>query len=359
MDQGNPSNATPPVDSHATPQSQSSADRLTLLQHAYLLEQLAVDGAATKTVGKLNGAIPEGIKRDLQLSTEVANAIRTTLAEQGYLQPTKVARSLSYTITDAGRTYFASLERPSVPMRAKPAAPIDESAVRDEIREAQNAYLLLQLLNADGQPLSKGEANRKRAVQNRLGLTPAMANYRRGKLAERGYVRATKSGTTEAYTLLPDGLEYLAAGARHLDHADFIVKGKALNALVAAARESPFHGSRPAAQAKPVAPVPERAALESAILAEFEDLRRERHRGSGLVPIHEVRQRIVERFGPSAGRHDVLDDVILGLWREHRLGLEGISDLGKATSDQLNDGIPGVSGTLFYLEAPREQPVAP
>jgi hypothetical protein len=105
--------------------------------------------------------------------------------------------------------------------------------------------------------------------------------------------------------------------------------------------------------------VPSQSELAEAVMAEFRDLRRERHGSSGLVPIHEIRQRIVERFGPTAGRHDLLDEVILGLWRSQRLGLEGISDLGKATNQQLNDGIPGVSGTLFYLETPREQPVAP
>jgi hypothetical protein len=54
----------------------------------------------------------------------------------------------------------------------------------------------------------------------------------------------------------------------------------------------------------------------------------------------------------------VLDEVILGLWRERRIGLEGISDLSSATEQQLGDSIPGVHSTLFYLEVPREQPIS-
>ncbi len=218
--------------------------------------------------------------------------------------------------------------------------------------------MLLQLLDADGGTLTKGEANHliRSKLQTSLSLKPAAANLRRAKLAERGYLRITKNGRSEVYSLTPDGLEYLAAGAQHLAHADFIVKGKTLNALVAAARELPFQGSQRTAPAAAQAQ-PDKTTLENAVLAEFEDLRREHYGRSGLVPIHEMRQRIRQRFGPAAGQHEVLDEVILGLWRQKRLGVEGISDLSLATPAQLNDAIPNVSGPLFYLEAPREQPV--
>jgi hypothetical protein len=132
------------------------------------------------------------------------------------------------------------------------------------------------------------------------------------------------------------------------------VKGKTLNSLVAAARESPFRGDRQSTNT----PRPSQAQLEDAVLAQFRDLQRERYNQTKLVPIYEVRRRIAARFGATAARHDVLDEIILGLWRNKRIGLEGISDLGKASTDQLNDGIPGISGPLFYLEAVREQPVA-
>src|SRR5207249_9714477 len=100
-----------------------------------------------------------------------------------------------------------------------------------------------------------------------------------------------------------------------------LVRGKALNALVAAARDSSFardshEGQVPSAQAPPN---PEE--LAEVVLAEFEDLRRERYGRSGLVPIHEVRRRIADRFGPATARHDVLDEVVLDLWRQQRIRL--------------------------------------
>jgi hypothetical protein len=237
---------------------------------------------------------------------------------------------------------------------------VNEAVISDEVREAQKAYLLLQLLEADGQPLARGEANEiPDGLQKRLGLKPAVANFRRAKLAEQGYIEVRPAGRTEQYSLTPDGLEYLAAGARHYGHAEFTLKGKTLNDLVAAARELSLDRGRPAGPLPTERPIPSGTELANAVLAEFQELRRERHARSGLVPIHEVRQRIAGRFGPTAARHDVLDDIILGLRQENRLGLLALSDLGAADEQQLNDSIQGVNGTLFYLEVPREQPVAP
>jgi DNA-binding PadR family transcriptional regulator len=319
--------------------------------------QLEARGETDESAATLNRQIVKAAQRYLGLTAGVANGLRKKLADQGFLAATKQGRSVRYSLTDAGRAYLSGLERPALSGRAKPTPP-DESDVPEEIRDGQNAYLLLQLLSADGETLTRSQANqvKPKPLSKRLGLTPASANIRRAKLAERGYLRVSRIGRSEVYSLTPDGLEYLAAGARHLDHLEFPVKGKALNALVAAARESSFRPEQPSST--PVGAPPDKATLENQVLIEFEELRRERHGRSGLVPIHEVRQRIVERFGPPAGRHDVLDEVILGLWRQQRLGLEGISDLSQATPAQLSDAIPGVSGPLFYLETIREQPVA-
>jgi predicted transcriptional regulator len=370
MDQGNapgtPMSLTPvPVtepsqaDSPTPAAAYDAPDRLALLPQAYLLEQLVPHGGTGETAAALNRRITKTARCELGLTAKVANDLRATLAERGYLTATKEGCTIRYSITESGGAYLATLERPMLSGGAKPATAMDEAAVSDEIRKAQNAYLLLQLLDVDGATLIKGEANHliPGKLQTSLGLKPAAANLRRAKLAERGYLRITKSGRSEVYSLTPDGLEYLAAGAQHLAHADFVVKGKTLNALVAAARELPFQESQRTAPAAVADAQPDRATLENAVIAEFEELRRERHGRSGLVPIHEVRQRISQRFGPAAGQHEVLDEVILGLWRQKRLGVEGISDLSQATPAQLNDAIPSDSGPLFYLEAPREQPV--
>jgi hypothetical protein len=253
--------------------------------------------------------------------------------------------------------------KPAAPSFKPTPAPADEAMITEELREAQKAYLLLQLFDADNQTLTRGEANKFRDLRKSAKISlsfakAAVPNYRRERLAEMGYLKVTP-GRTISYTLLPDGRDYLAACVRHLGHNDFkfTIKGKTLNALIAAASEPSFR-TEPA-PTKPISEqvIPDAAQLAEAVMAEFEDLCRERHGRSGLVPIHEVRQRITERFGAAAGRHDVLDEVILALWRDKRVGLEGISDLGSATEQQLNDSIPGVGNTIFYLEVPSGQSI--
>lgn len=238
--------------------------------------------------------------------------------------------------------------------------PAEEAAITDVDREAQKAYLLLQLLNAEGQTLTRGEANKFRDLTKRargmLNISKAaMANYRRERLAESKYLMITP-GRTIHYTLLPDGRDYLAACVRHLDGVEFRLKGKTLNTLIALAHETGFHVNSATTESKRETVAPDSAQLAISVLAAFEDLRRERHSRSGLVPIHEVRQWIADRHGLDAARHDILDEVILDLWRDKRIGLEGISNLGSATEQQLNDSIPGVGNTIFYLEVPSDQP---
>src|SRR5262249_17859742 len=162
---------------------------------------------------------------------------------------------------EAGRTYLTTLERPAASARAKPLSPVDESSITDEVRDAQKAFLLLQLLDADSRRLPKGKANAiPKTLSASLGLKPGIANYRRARLAEQGYIRITVAGKSEEYSLTPDGLDYLVAGATHLQHAEFTFKGRTLNALVAAARELSFDRGR-GVPSEPQRPVPTRPEL--------------------------------------------------------------------------------------------------
>lgn len=331
---------------------------LEMQRRAFLLGQFAGESVGTKSRGELNKKIPAAARRELQLTNAVAGAVRHDLVEQKYLFESKQGRTVSFAITDAGREQLASLEVPTFGKSRKPPIPLNEDTITDEVREGQKAFLLLQLFDADGHMLPQGDANRiPKALVASLGLKPYVANYRRAKLAQQGYIKISRTGRSQEYSLLPDGIDYLSAGAKHLDHADITLKGKTLNALVAAAREASFDRDQPRPASESVKSAPSAAELEEAVLAGFQELLRERHPRSGLVPIHEVRQYIAERFGPGAARHDALDEVIMNLWRTHRIGLEGISDLSKATEQQLNDSIQGINSTLFYLEVPREQPV--
>lgn len=334
--------------------SEIEPNRLAQLQQAFLLEQLAADGARGKTAGDLNKEIRAAAKRDLQLSPGVASKVRRELMDSGYVETRKNGRKVTFELTESGRTYLGTLERPALTGPSRRPVTVDETAIPEVLREAQKTYLLLQLLDADGQPLTRAEANKiPKRLSTSLGLKPEIANHRRAKLVEQGYIRTTRAGRGEEYALTRDGLDYLTAGAPHLEHGEFTLKGKTLNALVAAARDSSFERERPAA----VQAVPSQAQMVEAVVAEFEELRRESHGRSGLVPVHELRQRIANRFGSDSARHDTLDEVILGLWRQNRIGLLAISDLGDATEQQLNDSIQGINGTLFYLEIAREQPV--
>lgn len=252
--------------------------------------------------------------------------------------------------------------KPKAAPKLKPTpVPADEATISEELREGQKAYLLLQLLNAENHTLTRGEANKfrdlRKAAKTSLNfMKAAVANYRRERLADLKLIEITP-GRAVQYTLLPDGRDYLATCIGHHREVEFTIKGKTLNALIAAAQESSFRSEEATAPPHPERMAPSFADLATAVLDAFEDLRRERHGRSGLVPIHEVRQRIADRFGAAAARHDMLDEVILSLWREKRIGLEGISDLGAATEQQLNDSIPGEGNTIFYLEVPRDQPV--
>src|SRR5262249_14780499 len=95
-------------------------------------------------------------------------------------------------------------------------------------------------------------------------------------------------------------------------------------------------------------------AVKAAVLAATAEFRAERHAVTGLVPIWEVRQEIGRRFGDEAARHDIFDELVLQLWREGKARLTAISDLSKATPQQLQGAIPGSGNTLFYIEAAHE-----
>jgi hypothetical protein len=79
---------------------------------------------------------------------------------------------------------------------------------------------------------------------------------------------------------------------------------------------------------------------------------REKHWHTAMVPIHEIRQRIAARQGERAARHDVLDERVRQLRREDRLRLISLSDLSRATPEQLADSIPGDNETFFYVGEP-------
>src|SRR5262249_30275850 len=141
-----------------------------------------------------------------------------------------------------------TLEKPVLSTRTRRLESIDESSIPDDLREYQKGYLLLQLLTAGGHALAKKGANAKltKLYRQNLGLTAAVANYRRARLSEQGLIRTTKLAGSEQYELTPDGRDYLVSCEQYPEF-EFRLTGKALNALLACAKESPFTPEKPAA----------------------------------------------------------------------------------------------------------------
>jgi predicted transcriptional regulator len=321
---------------------------------AVLLYQLLDAPGERLTAGEANRKLTQGTKKALGLGNESANRLREEMVAQGLLRTVKEDRKVYYTLTEQGRERARALQRPQVPTRPQRRT-VDESQIDEKLRDDQRAYLLLQLFLAPGHTLTQKAANDKLtdAIQKKLRLTKTLANQRRQALAEQGYIQLGKSGRSQQYTLTRDGKHYVGATPQN-EEFDFRLKGSQLNALLEAAREA---SAELAAPAEPRGPTPEE--LAEAVLAEFEELLREKYAETGLVPIHEVRARLAGRHGERAARHDVLDETIRGLWQQGRLGLVAISDPQKATSEQLSASIPGSGNeTLFYLESAHGQPVA-
>jgi hypothetical protein len=274
-------------------------------------------------------------------------------------------------------------------------APHKEASVSDKLLEHQKAFLLLQLLGADNRRLSRGAANKalKGPIAKGLALKPTTANEIRDSLAADGYLDKTRDRGTDHYRLTDRGLALVLA----LEHypAELLVTGRMVNELVTAVREQVTawqapqsitnlvrsladaevrfgrlqqqvgelfeetratlsgDGSPRAAAAPPPAPPQD---LAAAVAAEFEELLHERHGHRGRVPVHELRRRVAEKFGPEAARHDHFDPVVKQLRQQQRVRLVSIGDLRDATQEQLNDSIPGMNETFFYVEPAREQP---
>ena len=335
---------TPPAE--ATPADES---RRLKQQEWCLLDQLlqAVPGHKLPK-GQANKKLTKALQRDLGLTTETANRLRESLAEKGYIRITKKGQNVTYELTDAGREYLQTLE----PYPPQP----EVEPVSEEVQRYQTAYLLFQLFRAKDGVLTRGKANKTLGPTD-LELKPAAANQLRRKLAQQGILKIDKGSRSESYRLTPGGEEMLAA-LRHYPTTRFWLTGRQLNALLdrvsGAAMRQPEAPPTTSAQPQTVQPP---ADLSRAVYDEFEELRRERHGHTGLVPIHEIRARIAEKYGPQAARHDVLDEPIRELWRQGRVRLVSLADLQKATPEQLNNSVPGVNETLFFMEVARDHSV--
>lgn len=342
--------ADEPVGGRSSPAPSSAEEKRRLNdQRWFLLNQLleaTPDHRLNK--GEANRKLSAVVRRELDLTPATAERLRQDLAKDHYLQVTREGRSVTYELTDAGREYLQTLD----PYPPEP----ETEPVSDTVRRHQIAHLLLQLFRADEQTLGRGEANRRLGPVD-LELNLPAANKLRKKLARDGMIEVIKSSRSESYRLTSAG-ERLLATLEHYPTTKVTLNGRQLNALLQAVRSStPSAGAtQEFGRGTESRGIPLPADLSQAIYEEFDDLRRERYGHTGLVPIHEIRARIAAEYGTEAARHDVLDEPIRELWRQGRVRMVALSDLGRATPEQLNDSVPGVHETLFYLELAHDSP---
>ncbi len=315
-------------------------------RRAYLLHRLANAPKGGLTASAADKITP-AIQKELELTPEGAKRLREELAQEGMASSSKVGRSLKTEITDAGRELLREIGR-FIPLQPARGEVIEAD---ERISRSREAYLLLQLLQVPESGATASELNKKPGP-GFLELNSATARHVRGQLVVRELVDIHRSARSEKFTLNPSAARHLAALS--FDNFEKLeINGRALTALLAAARE----GTLAVAAREPATPstklvkaTPSSEDLETAVTEIFEVLLRERFANIRMVPIHEVRTAMAERFGPPTASHGVFDEVMHDLRRSGKARLIPIDDRSRATEQQLRDSIDAPVGTLFYVE---------
>jgi predicted transcriptional regulator len=271
------------------------------------------------------------------------------LCRDGLVAPTPIKRTVNYRLTESGKEF---LRRHPAPNPTRGSGRVN-AATNEDVLRARQAEVLLHLLEAPGYTLSVNESNKRLRRRAALELNAATAEAERQRLVDEGLLEIAGTGRARRFTLTPAGRLRLGAMTFY-ESFEFRLRGKTLNDLLDAAREAAKEfgddSVRPATAFQ-------KADVERAIADAFEELSRERHAVHGMVPIHEVRAAVRRRLGDAAGRHDVFDQALLEMRRGMGWRMIPISDRSRATAGELQDAVPGVGETLFYLEAERD-PVA-
>jgi predicted transcriptional regulator len=335
---------------------------ISIRQRAILLDQIARSSEGKLGKGDANRAIPAAIKRELGLKAPAANQLRAALVAEGLLTTERQNRKDYFQLTDRGRDYLEQhrQEFPVTPRgRGKGIVPPSN----ENVRRYRISYLLLQLLKAEQHTLSQPQANRFDALGKRLELNAVTATSLRHELAAQGLLTISRPNRFETYSLTPEGRLKLGTLAFDTDF-EFKLRGRILNDLLEAAREAarefsdvPGKETKPTVDAASATDAAEAVSLEDAIFRAFDELLRERHTVTGMVPIHEVRIEVRKHLGEAAARHDVFDAVIFKWWQDGRFRLIPITDGTQASLEQLQASLPGTGETLFFLESVHE-PVA-
>jgi hypothetical protein len=157
--------------------------------------------------------------------------------------------------------------------------------------------------------------------------------------------------------------EMVEAGELESDfaHGQVVYRSKAKAGQPKTAQEA---AAESAASFIPKTEAPPQAAAggpvnDKAVLSAIEGLAKEEYLRDGIVPVHALRKKIIEKYGPQAGTHAALDQMLKQLRREKRIRMIPIGDLSRATREELDASVPGEGGLLFDIELPRQYEADP
>ena len=284
----------------------------------------------------------------LGLNPATTRAVLTELALRGDVEVHRGGGSESYALTRSGAERLGRLREqcPVLPPTGK-AAP-DES-----LRRSREAYLLLRLLQCAKHTLWGADAHASNKKEP-LKLNHATAWQVRGDLARAGHVALNWDGKEGSYTLTSSGQRYLTT-LPFDDLGEVKIKGSVLTELLTAARDSaapaPGAAAAPGAAPKATPTTLTGAQLEAGVMGVFNELLGGPYANLRMVPIHEIRTAIAERFGSVAASHAAFNECVLGLRRAKQLRLISIDDRSRATPEQLRDSVFAVGETFFYAES--------
>ncbi|WP_406700336.1 hypothetical protein V5E97_16110 [Singulisphaera sp. Ch08] len=278
-----------------------------------------------------------------------ANQTLTDLIEKGFITLSGSAKegphprpNASYRLTDKGREFL------------RPARP----DLADEQLQTQEAFILLQVFRAKEQKLTRSELNgrlKTRAAMGQLEFdvkaAPVTVDYHLAMLVDKGALVEEKRGNSVSYSLNREAGARTLASVKQHDGVSFTMTGETLNALIAAARQaSPLPAALLESRAaEPVSPTNSRPLGPDAIADYVALLQSDLYAGKDLIPIHEVRRVVAEHHGAAAAGHPTFDPLIKQMRSEGQLRLIAISDNRDATQQQLDDSIPGMNETIFYI----------
>jgi hypothetical protein len=246
-------------------------------------------------------------------------------------------------LLDAGREILRSLQIYQPDARSPRLEMPPETAAQ---KQGRRASLLFQLFKANDFSLTASQANKSIPCRDALELKPSLARLIRQELFEEGCLRFECSARTERYILTEAGITYLA-GLEFWATGRFELNGEQLTKLLATRGRST--GGLPNSAPTIQAPKPA-GDLRQTIFDGYEKLRTEKYFRTGGVPICELRAFVRERLGDQAASHEVFDLLMKELNREEKIRLEPITMDASVTKQQLEDSIPSLGRTMFFVE---------